>query len=159
MGEIARNMICRNCNKVMEIEETLIAEGITKSGIHYFTTQPKETYLIDKNYFPSNTLLKTNFTEFCINYIPSFGKFEIESFIAKELMTALLITKELSSLFNTSIMLEDFFSGTFYITGEKLKEILLPLFDIKKTDNGYTCTFLEKKFKNVDFSSLRNPKN
>jgi len=154
MGEIARCIICKNCNKITELENTIIAEGITKSGIKYFTTTPKETYIIDKNYIPSNDLLKVNFTEFCINYIPSFGKFEIESFIAKELMTAIFVTKELSTLFNTTIMLEDFFSGTFYIKSEKLKEILLPLFDIKKEGKTYTCTYLEKKFKNVDFNSI-----
>lgn len=154
MGEIARSMICRNCKKVIEVENSLIAEGRTKNGIYYFTTRPKESYLIDKNYIPSDRLLKINFTEFCINYIPSFGKFEIENYIAKELMSAIFITKDLSTLFNTTIMFEDAFTGTFYITGDKLKEILLPLFDIKKTGKSYTCTYLEKKLKNVDFSNI-----
>lgn len=144
MGEIVRCIICKNCNKITELENTIIAEGITKSGIKYFTTTPKETYIIDKNYIPSNDLLKVNFTEFCINYIPKFGKYEIEYFIAKKLMEALLITNDLSYLFNTNIMISDI-SGDIYVPSKHLREKLLPLFEVKKVGNVYRCIFLETK--------------
>lgn len=144
MGDIARGMICQACNKIMEIEKHVIAEGITENGIKYYTTQPKQTYLIDKNYTPSDELMQKSFADKTLTYIPTFGKFEIEAFIAKELFTSIFVTKNLSNLLNTTISIYDFSCGTLNISSEKIKEIILPLFEVIETRSTYVCTFLEK---------------
>lgn len=144
MGDIAKRIFCQNCNKFMEFERNVIAEGITENGILYCTTRPKESYIIDENYTPSQELMQKNFIDKTLTYIPKFGKFEIESFIATELFNAIFTTKRLSNLLNTSIMLNDFLSDTIHVQSKRIKESILPLFDIKKVGSVYKCTFLEK---------------
>lgn len=144
MGEIAKCMICRDCTKIRKVLNTIISEGITEDGIMYYVTKPDEIYLMDQFYTPSEDFLRNDLLKVCSNYIPKFGKYEIEYFIAKKLMEALLITNDLSYLFNTNIMISDI-SGDIYVPSKRLKEKLLPLFEVKKVGNVYRCIFLETK--------------
>lgn len=144
MGEIARSIICRNCSKIRNVENNIISEGITENGIMYYITRPKDIYLMDESYTPSKNFRKNDFFKICYSYIPKFGKYEIEYFVTKEIMEALFVTKDFSFLFSTNIMISDI-SGDVYVSSERLKEKLLPLFEVKKDGNVYKCTFLEKK--------------
>ncbi|MDO4283424.1 MAG: hypothetical protein Q4D02_07290 [Clostridia bacterium] len=145
MGEIAREMICYNCTR-KNMEENIISEGIDENGVHYFVTKPNETYILDENYFPSDNFLRKGLIEISNYYIPRMGKYELESFVAKELMTAIFVTRSLDRIFNISIMITTF-GGSCYISKENLKELLLPLFQIRKDNHVYKCRFKEEIFK------------
>ena len=51
-------------------------------------------------------LAKANFCEFVNSYVPNYGKYEVEEFIAKMLLIS-LITGNVEELFNTSISYDD----------------------------------------------------
>lgn len=71
---------------------------------------------------------KINSHEFVTDFIPKFGKFEAEEFIADELRKAIFITNDLSNLFSTSIIVDDGYSSCFIssdiIEKELIKECL-----------------------------------
>lgn len=145
MGDISRKIICSNCN--LCDESKVIAEGIDQNGVMYYVTKPTETYIIDEHYIPSESIIKKSIIDIANYYIPHIGKYELEYFVAKELMTAIYVTRDLSNLFSTTAMIDSITGASCYISKEKLKESLLPLFEIKRFNNVFKCTFKEKTIK------------
>ncbi len=141
MTGIAESIICYGCDKCKKKE--IIEEGIMYDNdtLRYFVEEPKETYIISSNYIPSQTLLKNNL----INYVPRFGKYEVENFLAQELAKILFVTKDLSYLFSTTIMVDNFMSKSSIFNGDVIKQRFLPLFDVEKSGKIYTCTFKEER--------------
>lgn len=145
MGDISRKIICSNCN--LCDESKIIAEGMDENGVMYYVTRPTETYIIDEHYFPSESIIKKSIIDIANYYIPHIGKYELEFFVAKELMTAIFVTRNLSNLFSTTIMVDNIYGTSCYVSKEKLKETLLPLFEIKQYKNVFKCKFKEELLK------------
>lgn len=67
---------------------------------------------------------------FTMQFVPKFGKYEIEDYIGNEMLKALLITKNITDLFNTDLVCDD---SPFNVTNVDYKMIqtkLLPCFEV-----------------------------
>ena len=125
MKDIASTIMCYGCEKQ---NIPVIAEGRTTNGLMYYVTHSKDNWILkDNENLLRKELTEITFFDFCIKYSPKFGKFEVEEFICEELLKALLITKDLTNLFNTNILFIDVCNTT-RILAPQLKEKLLTLF-------------------------------
>lgn len=148
MGEIAKNIIYNNFIKK---NGNITSEGITINGIQYFSVHSDEDFYVSHNYFPSEDFIRKNIIDIAHDYIPKLSTDLFQEFIAKELKTALLVTRNLTPLFNTSLMYDkstSYTSNTLYLDKKDLKEILLPLFNIDETKTtGYNRPYHYLSFK------------
>lgn len=150
MGEIANKIIIDKFLK--DNSGYIIKEGIINNKLYYFTIANYLTtnHLIDKDYIPSKSIsplynslndicynyipleIKDSSNDICYDYIPLEIKDSFRMFIAEELLKALFVTRELTTLFNTHLMYacngkEQFLSNT------DIKNYLSNLFEITDT--------------------------
>lgn len=134
MSEILSEFICHNCKKKREYYKKRIVREGRIGNLSYITEDGSTIFLepIDlKDEVLLEKILKNDFTFF--NYIPKFGKFEIEKFIVDELRNVIFVTHDLSHLFNTHILCEDI-----YISSERIKESLMSIFVKTSKDKNET---------------------
>lgn len=137
MSEIRDLFLCSECKKCRE-ESKVIAEGRIENLFYI-------TFAGDRNFF-----ISTNQEDFRKTY-PSldkfreslrvFGKFEIEDYVAKELMTAIFITKNLTNLFHTSLICENT-----RVDKERLADVLMGMLEVVKVEGFSTWLKLKNLY-------------
>lgn len=135
MSSILTEIMCHGCEKKIQYYQKRIVREGRIGNLSYITEDAQRVFLepIDlKDEALLEKILKNDFTFY--NYIPKFGKFEIEKFIADELRAVILITHDLSPLFNTHILCENT-----YVSPERIKEALMCI--LSKTSNDKKETY------------------
>lgn len=95
-------------------------------------------------------LANTNHFEFIDFYVPSYGKYEVEEFIAKRLLAS-LISGDITELFNTSISYYDYPYGYGEYSKDTIKKSILQYCEVLNVDNDknvITLKYLGKKLSN-----------
>lgn len=127
MNEIKKNDSSKS-------EERQIAKAGFKFGVNYVIFRLNgKTYSI----LPGDEITEiSNFglPNFVTNYVPKFGKYEIEEYVGYALLEALLITKDLTNLLNSELSFIEYNNWICFdaikIENEYLKRKVLELFEI-----------------------------
>ena len=138
MNDLARNFLCQGCPKLKcEIEDT----G-SKFGVDYITFKSQKRYIIEDNPDVSwNEIMKIR-DEFVSNYVPKFGKYEIEEFVGYKLMEALFITKDITGLLNSELLCDDSPFNITRIKQDRLKAKIMKCFYVLDADeNNVTLVY------------------
>lgn len=90
-----------------KMEKIIKQEGI-KNKVKYKTYYSNVVYVIKDNHDVSWDKIMTEYVgNFNYEFVPKFGKFEIEKFVGEEMLKALLVTKNITDLFNTDLICDD----------------------------------------------------
>ena len=127
MNEIKKNDSSKS-------EERQIAKAGFKFGVNYVIFRLNgKTYSI----LPSDEITEISnlgLPNFVTNYVPKFGKYEIEEYVGYALLEALLITKDLTNLLNSELSFIEYNNWICFdaikIENEYLKRKVLELFEI-----------------------------
>ena len=143
MGKIAERIICKDCPK---IKHGIKSEG-EMFGVEYIVLKSDEQYIICNNERISWNDVMPKMSEFDTLYVPKFGKYEIEEFVGYFMRVALLITKDITDLFNMELLCDDSPFNITEVSSKDIKEKLLKCFNVvKKVDN---MTYLEFKWEEI----------
>lgn len=99
---------------------SVIKEG-REENVYYYTEHSKTWYIIES---PSKESLRTMQIDELKGLLPKFGKFEIEHFFEKRFLDALLITGDMTDIFNTTVLCADLYWSCKF-DKERVKEIFL----------------------------------
>ncbi len=106
MTQISDFFACFGCTKRESYRKDVIKEGIS-GGLMFVVKQPTVRYLLEPINLSDALLVQMIESENFVNkFIPKFGKFEFEEYIAEELKKAIFFTHDLSELFNTTLICE-----------------------------------------------------
>ena len=147
MGEVARRVLCQEC-PVMNAD---IKEEGARFGVEYVIFKSDERYHISNSSnmsWDAIMQIMENGFEFMDKYVPKYGKYEIEEYVAHALKEALLITKDATDILNTELLCDDFPYNVTKIPRTRLKEELLELFKVIEKGDNYTV--LEFKWEKVN---------
>lgn len=112
-------------------EKDVIIQGI-EEGVYFYVEESDKRYVISS---PSKETLKLLDTSELINLLPKFGKYEIEAFFMERFLTALLITGDMTKIFNTTVYVADYYSHDVYFSAERVKKRFLDtIFEVVKED-------------------------
>lgn len=110
---------------------TIIKQGIDK-GVYYYVKSSIKRYIIKNTEDYKNKIA----IQLLISKLPKFGKYEIEEFFQSRFLTALLITHDMTDIFNTTVYYNDFPRDT-YFKSERVKEIFMKeTFEVVKEENN-----------------------
>lgn len=119
MSKITDEFVCYGCSKKIEFDAKVSREGRIGNLIYVTTESHMNTFLkpilTDEEVFRKITSKDFKLQD----YMPKFGKYEIEKFVLEELGKVIFSTNCLDDLFNTSVICE----GT-YIPARTIKEKL-----------------------------------
>lgn len=117
----------------------VIAQGI-EGNVYYYTEYSTQKYLIVS---PSKEALRDLNTSELEALLPKFGKFEIEDFFKNRFLNAILITGDMTDIFNTTVLCSDF-RWSCKFEKDHVKEIFLEkCFTIVKEDTDGNTTYLK----------------
>lgn len=86
----------------------------------------------------------SNFSDFIISKVPKFGKYEVEEFVAKKLILA-LVQGDITELMNTTISFDDIPYNNGYYSKNKIREKIFEFSEIIRNENGIiTLKYLGK---------------
>ena len=103
--EMIECFACRGCKKKEYFMKGVKDIGI-RDDIMYVVRNCQERYIlesIDTN-FSKRFVDFVNSDKFLLEFVPKFGKYEIEKFIADEFRKSIFISHDLTDLFNTTII-------------------------------------------------------
>lgn len=121
----------------------VIKEG-REENVYYYTEHSKTRYIIES---PNRESLKAIHTDELKCLLPKFGKFEIERFFEKRFLTALLITGDMTEIFNTTVLCSDSYWSCKF-DKELVKKIFMEkCFTIIYMDEDTICLRLNCNFK------------
>lgn len=86
----------------------------------------------------------SNLLEFTNNHVPSFGKYEVEEFVAEMILIA-IAEHDITKLMNTEISFDDPYNKGFY-PKEKVRELILSY-----------CTTISKKDNVIELNYIGSP--
>lgn len=89
--------------------------------MYYYTEYSKTRYIIES---PNKESLQAMHIDELKSLLPKFGKFEIEHFFEKRFLTALLITGDMTEIFNTTVLCADSYWSCKF-DKERIKKIFL----------------------------------
>ena len=139
-NEVAR-VLCYGCPK----EDIKVKSYGEKFGVNYVVTDSDHKYIIrDNNDISWDDIMK-KMEGFQDRYVPKFGKYEIEKFVCFYLKEALLITKDMTELFNMEVIHYDYWlPNVTRFSADVIKERLLKLFDV--VEETQYITYLKFKW-------------
>ncbi len=123
MNNTEMMILCEGCPK----RDVKLASSGSMHGVSYITFPSDKRYIIRDNPDVSWDEIMRRREKFMEIYIPKFGKYEIEQFVAHKLMEALFITKDITELLNSKLVCFDMYNTT-RVEQERLKDILLKCF-------------------------------
>ena len=110
---------------------TIIKQGID-NGVYYYVKSSTKRYIIQNTDDYKNKIA----IEVLNSKLPKFGKYEIEEFFESRFLTALLIKRDMTDIFNTTVYYNDFPRAT-YFKAEKVKEIFMKeTFEVVKEEKN-----------------------
>lgn len=110
---------------------TIIKQGID-NGVYYYVKSSTKRYIIQNTDDYKNKID----IEVLNSKLPKFGKYEIEEFFESRFLTALLIKRDMTDIFNTTVYYNDFPRAT-YFKAEKVKEIFMKeTFEVVKEEKN-----------------------
>src|SRR5574344_492096 len=126
----------RNCMADKEYNSPeIISQGV-EEGVYFYTEKSKKSYIISS---PSIEALNSLSILELKALLPKFGKWEIENFFEEKFLTALLVTRDMTSIFNTTVFFYDIYpyDERLYFESERVRKIFLKntLNVEKETDN------------------------
>lgn len=134
MRMIRERVLCPTC--------PYFKEGIKEEGerfdVEYVVLKSKEQYLICDNPAVSWDSIMKNIKRFDTTYVPKFGKYEIEQLVGHFMKEALLISKDITDLFNMELLCDDYPFNTTRVSKETIRERVLKCFDVVKKENNVT---------------------
>ena len=143
MKKITERIICKDCPKIIQ---EIKSEG-KMFDVEYVILKSNMQYIICDNENVAWNDIMPKISNFVLLYVPRFGKYEIEEFIGYFMRVALLITKDITDLFNMNLLCDDSPFNVTEISSKIIKERLLECFNvIKKVGN---TTYLEFKWEEV----------
>lgn len=144
MSKIAERVLCPNC----PYKQNGIKEEGEKFGVEYVILNSNERYIICDNPDVSWDKIMSEIKSFNITYVPKFGKYEVEQLVGQFMINALLISKDITDLFNMELLCEDFPYNVTRASKEIIRERLLKCFDVVKVENN--TTYLKFKWERYD---------
>lgn len=107
MSQISDCFACVGCTKKETFKKDIIKEGIS-GNVMFIVKKPTVKYLLEPiNLSDALLVHMIESGEFISKFIPKFGKFEFEEYVADEFKKAIFFTHDLSELFNTTLMCEE----------------------------------------------------
>ena len=135
------------CPKCPYLEKGIKEEG-EKFGVEYVVLESNEKFIICDNPNISWDKIMNDLKLFDITYVPKFGKYEIEQFVGYFMKEALLISKDITDLFNMELLCDDYPFNTTRVNKETIRERLLKCFNVVQKDNN--TTYLSFKWERWD---------
>lgn len=99
---------------------SVIKEG-REENVYFYTEHSNTRYIIEE---PSSEFFKTMHIDELTALLPKFGKFEIEYFFESRFLNALLVTHDMTEIFNTTVLCADSYWSCKF-DKEDVKEIFL----------------------------------
>lgn len=98
----------------------VLKEG-REGNVYYYEEKSNTRYIIES---PDREILKQMNTGELKALMPKFGKFEIEHFFENRFLNALLVTGDMTEIFNTTVLCSDYYWSCKF-TKERVKEIFM----------------------------------
>ena len=109
---------------------TITKQGIDDS-VYYYVEKSNKSYVIQ-----NAEIFRYSDLELLKSKLPKFGKYEIEEFFENRFLTALIITHDMTEIFNTTVYYSDFPRDT-YFSSARVKEIFMEkAFDFVKEEKN-----------------------
>lgn len=143
MSRITERLFCRNCPYVKGIK----GEG-KKFGVEYVIFNSEEKFQILDNPDVTGDVVLEGIKKFIDIHVPKFGKYEVEEFVGYYMKEAILISKDITDLFNMELLCDDFPYNTTRVNKETIRDRVMKCFDIVKVENG--ITYLKFKWERYD---------
>lgn len=120
-------------------KEVIKKEEGRRYGVYYVTYYGKMRYIIVDNPDISWDDIMTKYVkDFIIKFVPKFGKYEVEEFIGRSILEALLITKDITDLYNLDLVCNDFPYNITKVNKEDICEACAPCFKVISVKDGVT---------------------
>lgn len=143
MNKAIMNIICDGCSRV----KAKIEDSGSMHGVDYVTFDSKKKYIIVDNPAVSWDKIMKERENFVSIYVPKFGKYEIEAFVGHKMMEALLITQDITGLFNSELLCDDSPFNVTRINSDILRKRLLKCFDIVTEEKMHNSSVVKLMFK------------
>ncbi len=134
MSRITERILCPTCPYL----KNGIKEEGKKFGVEYVVLNSKEKFIIIDNPNVSWDKIMGEIKCFETTYVPKFGKYEVEEFVGHFMKEALVMSKDITDLFNMELLCDDFPYNTTRVNVDTIRERLLKCFDIVKVENDTT---------------------
>jgi len=143
MSKLTEKLFCRNCPYLNGIKE----EG-KNFGVEYVIFNSEEKFYIVDNPDVTGDVVLEGIKKFINIHVPKFGKYEVEKFVGYYMKEAILISKDITDLFNMELLCDDFPYNTTRVNKETIRERVMKCFDIVKEEKG--VTYLKFKWERYD---------
>lgn len=117
----------------------IISQGLEK-GVFYYTEESIKKYLIIS---PSKEALKELSIHEIEALLPKFGKYEIEDFFNNRFINAVLVTGDMTDIFNTTVLCTDYFRPCKFEKNDVKDIFLEKCFTIVKDDKEDNTIYLK----------------
>ena len=115
----------------------MVKERGAKNIIRYSIAYSNVRYVVVDN--PKVTwedIMTKYIKNFDLHFVKMFGKCEVECFIAEKMLYAILVTKDITDLFNMDVVCDDFPYNITKVNAKKIQEKCIHLFDIISKKDG-----------------------